>query len=85
MPSSMRALPTDRFRQRFNAAPPAVQKAFAKQLAYLLRDLRHPSLRAKKYDEARDIWQARVTGSWRFYFRIEGDAYVLETIRPHPK
>jgi hypothetical protein len=81
----MRALSTHRFRQRFNAAPREVQKAFTKQLAYLLRDLRHPSLRAKKYDEARDIWQARVAGSWRFYFRIEGDVYVLETIKPHPK
>ena len=62
-----------------------VQKAFAKQLGYLLRDIRHPSLHAKKYDEVRDIWQARATGSWRFYFRIEGDAYVLETINRHPK
>ena len=43
------------------------------------------SLRAKKYDEARDIWQARVDSGWRFYFRIEGDTYILETIRPHPK
>jgi len=81
----MRALPTHRFQQRFTAAPPEVQKAFAKQLGYLLRDIRHPSLHAKKYDEVRDIWQARVTGSWRFYFRIEGDAYVLETINRHPK
>lgn len=81
----MRALPTHRFQQRFKTAPPEVQRAFTKQLAYLLRDLRHPSLHAKKYDQPRDIWQARVTGSWRFYFRIEGDAYVLETIRPHAK
>lgn len=88
MPSNhrrMRALATDRFRQRFQAAPPEIQKAFTKQLAHLLRDLRHPSLRAKKYDETRGLWQARVTGSWRFYFTIEGDTYVLHTIRPHPK
>jgi hypothetical protein len=81
----MRALPTHRFQQRFNAAPPHLQKAFTKQLAYLLHDRQHPSLRAKKYDEARGLWQARVTGSWRFYFRIQGDIYVLDTIRPHPK
>jgi hypothetical protein len=81
----MRVLVTDRFRQRFQASPPQIQRAFEKQLGYLLRDLRHPSLRAKKYDESRGVWQARVTGSWRFYFRIEGDVYVLDTIRPHPK
>ena len=34
-------------------------------------------VRAKKYDESRGLWQARVTDDWRFYFTIEGDAYVL--------
>lgn len=48
-------------------------------------DLRHPSLRAKKYDEARQIWQARVNRSWRFYFIIQGDSYLLLDIMSHPK
>ncbi len=81
----MRARWTNRFRRDFLAAPPVIQRAFEKQVALLLRDLRHPSLRAKKYDEANDIWQARVTGAWRFYFRIERDTYQLLTIRAHPK
>jgi len=81
----MRVVATRRFQDRFRAAPPEIQRAFQKRLGYLLRDLRHPSLRAKKYDDARGIWQARVTGSWRFYFRIESDTYILDTIRPHPK
>lgn len=62
-----------------------MQKAFDKQAKLLAQDLRHPSLRAKKYDEARDRWQARVTRDWRFYFTIEGDTYHLHTIIPHPK
>jgi len=76
---------TKRFDRDFSAAPAVIQRAFEKQLAHLLRDLRHPSLRAKKYDEARNIWQGRVTGDWRFYFTIEGDTYLLFTIRSHPK
>jgi plasmid maintenance system killer protein len=51
----------------------------------LLQDLHHPSLHAKKYDEARDVWQARVNYTWRFYFRIEGTAYLMEEITHHPK
>ncbi len=81
----MRARWTNRFRRDFDAAPTAIQNAFEQQLEFLLNDLRHPSLRAKKYDEANDIWQARATGSWRFYFRIAGDTYQLLTIRSHPK
>jgi hypothetical protein len=80
----VRAVLAERFSRTFIAAPPDIQKRFGQQLAHLLRDLRHPSLRAKKYDEARDIWQARVTYNWRFYFQVEGDAYVLLDIMTHP-
>ena len=81
----MRAVYAKRFVEAYASAPPHVQRAVDRRVALLLENLRHPSLRAKKYDEARDIWQARVDGGWRFYFRIEGDTYILETIRPHPK
>ena len=81
----VRARRTSRFDRDLASAPLAIQRAFEKQLGYLLRDLRHPSLRAKKYDDARGIWQARVTLNWRFYFTIEGDTYTLLTIRSHPK
>jgi len=83
----MRVLLTERFARAYADAPPEVQKAFGKQLAYLLRDLRHRSLDAKKYPESGDpnLWQARVTQDWRFYFRIEGDTYTLDTIKAHPK
>jgi len=65
--------------------PTALRARLERQLANLLRDLRHPSLQAKKYDETRDIWQGRVTGSWRFYFCIVGDTYVILSILPRPK
>ena len=32
----------------------SIQKAFDKQVWLLVENLRHPSLRAKKYDEAND-------------------------------
>ena len=69
----------------YAAAPPQIQKAFLKQAGFLIQNLNHPSLRAKKYDEARDRWQARVNRDWRFYFSIENDTYVVLDIIPHPK
>jgi hypothetical protein len=42
-------------------------------------------LHAKKYDEANDIWQARVNRSWRFYFVVRGDEYVILSIIRRPK
>jgi hypothetical protein len=48
-------------------------KAFDKQTGFLVVNLNHPSLHAKKYAEATDMWQARVNRDWLFYFTIEGD------------
>jgi mRNA-degrading endonuclease YafQ of YafQ-DinJ toxin-antitoxin module len=39
----------------------------------------------RSYDEARDLWQARVTKDWRFYFKIVDDTYRLEDIKKHPR
>ncbi len=52
-------------------------------MRFLLVDIRHPSLRAKKYDETSDIWQARVTNNVRFYFTIENDICYLIDIEKH--
>ena len=76
---------TDRADKDYVALRPEVRKAFAKQLGFLLNQLGHPSLRAKKYDEANDIWQARVNRSWRFYFVIRGDEYVILIDNSAPK
>ncbi len=81
----MRLLYTERFRRSYQDAPAAVRRAFDRCAQFLAENLRHPSLQAKKYDEARDLWQARVNGGWRFYFQIKGIAYILLDIMPHPK
>ena len=76
---------TTRFDRSFEKFSAQVQGMFRKQIQLLVGDIRHPSLRAKKFDEAEDIWQARVTGKIRFYFRIEGDVYILLNIKKHAK
>ncbi|HWZ31532.1 MAG TPA: hypothetical protein VNX18_09385 [Bryobacteraceae bacterium] len=81
----MKTVPSERFRRSFAAAPLSGQKACDKQLELLIQNPRHPSLRAKKYDESRDIWQARVNRDWRFYFAIEDDTYYLIDVMSHPK
>jgi mRNA interferase RelE/StbE len=76
---------TLRFRKQYQKLPQEHKAKFDKQLTFLLANLRHPSLRAKKYDETDDIWQARVDDDYRFYFQIDGDTYLLLSIIPHPK
>lgn len=81
----MKILHSPHFTRSYNKAPPEIQRAFDKQALLLLQNLRHPSLHTKKYSESGNLWQARVTGSWRFYFLIEGDLYLVTEIKTHPK
>lgn len=79
----MKASFTPHFKRNYQKLPKEIQRAFDKQLVHLLSNFRHPSLRAKKYDEKRNLWQARVTRNYRFYFEIKADGYTLHEIQPH--
>ena len=81
----MRIELSERARRSYNDAPESVCKLFNKQALLLLGDLRHPSLHAKKYDEARGVWQARINRDWRVYFFIEDDLYYIVDMIKHPK
>jgi mRNA interferase RelE/StbE len=81
----MKLLRTTHFERSYAKAPARVQRAFDKQSLLLLQNLHHPSLRAKKYDESRGLWQARVNKGWRFYFFVQEDAYLIVDIIAHPK
>lgn len=81
----MNILLSQRATEALAAAPLPVQKAFIKQINFLTRNLGHPGLHAKKYNEAADLWQARVNDDWRFFFRIVGDTYRITELIPHPK
>jgi len=71
--------------REYDDAPQEIRRAFDRRIKLLLQNIRHPSLRAKKYNETNDIWQARLTRGWRFYFRIEDDTYIILSLIRHPK
>ena len=81
----MRVVLSDRAIEALKDTPLKVRLAFNKQLRFLVDNLQHPSLHAKKYDESKDLWQARVNKAWRFYFTIADDTYRIEDVIPHPK
>lgn len=81
----MRVHLSEKLLEVYSAAPQNIRKIFDKQLIMLARDIKYPSLHAKKYDEVADVWQARINKNWRFYFVIENDAYVIIDLIRHPK
>ncbi len=81
----MRGIFTKTAEKQYCALPARIRASFEKQMGFLLGSLSHPSLHAKKYDEQVGLWQARIDRSYRFYFLIQKDMYVVMSIRKHPK
>jgi len=81
----MKADYSERAGKTLAGLPANVRKAVFKQVKFLEQNLMHPSLHAKKYDESKNLWQARVNKGWRLYFLIRDDVYYIVDIIPHPK
>ncbi len=79
----MKTRTTPHFDRAFLKFSAQVRRIYNKQVSFLMIDIRHPSLRAKKYDEAAGIWQMRVTSNVRAYFLIRGGVYIFLDIEKH--
>lgn len=74
---------TKNFIRNYRALPQHVQKTIDKQLDVLLSDKQHPSLNIKKMQGHPDLWEGRVTNSYRFTFQINGETYILRKVGTH--
>ena len=73
----------DSFKKDFRDLSPEIQKRVDKQLVFLVLNPHHPSLHTKKMNDPREIWEAKVTESYRFTFQIEKDIYILRRVGTH--
>lgn len=79
----MKLHPTKTFAKNFRKLPEEIKKATHKQLKLMLSNPQHPSLNIKKMQDPRNIWEARVSESYRFTFQIEDDTYILRKVGTH--
>ena len=79
----MKVLHTQAFRRDFQHLPEQIQKQVEKQLARFVDNPQHPSLQVKKMEGFRNLWEGRMTRSYRFTFQIQGDTYILRRVGTH--
>ena len=79
----MKLLFTKNFVREYRKLPQQIQKATDKQLGLLLSNPQHPSLAIEKMQDPRNIWEGRLTVSYRFTFQIEEGTYVLRKVGTH--
>jgi mRNA-degrading endonuclease RelE of RelBE toxin-antitoxin system len=74
---------TKAFIKDYRELPSNIQKITDKNLALLIANSKHPSLHVKKMNDPRNIWEGRVTDSYRFTFQVKGETCFLRRIGAH--
>ena len=79
----MRIARTSRFKRAWEELTEEDKELGRKALRKLATDLGYPGLRVKKMQGTGHIWEARVSGSLRLTFELEGNTLVLRNIGRH--
>ncbi len=74
---------TNRFKRDYKKLPPQIQKQTDKKLQYLVSDITHPSLRIKRVQKYKNIFEGSITTDYRFLFQITAGGYTLLRIGTH--
>ena len=79
----MKLQTTRPFDRDFAELPEEVKERVEKQLALLLPNPTHPSLRLTGIRGTADIWEVRVSRNYRLTLQLAGDTYLLRRVGPH--
>ena len=74
---------TRQFKRLYKKLPQSIKKKFKRQLELLTKDIRHPSLKARKMVGTENVWEARIDYHYRMTFQFENDDIVLRAIGTH--
>jgi mRNA-degrading endonuclease RelE of RelBE toxin-antitoxin system len=78
----MKVQTTKPFDEDYAALPESLKERADKQFILLMENPHHPS-RLKKIKGHPNIWEGRITKSYRFTFQILGEVYLLRRIGTH--
>ncbi|GAB6274730.1 MAG: hypothetical protein STSR0004_15950 [Peptococcaceae bacterium] len=76
---------TERFKRMYKRLNSEQQKAIKKTLHLMSKNINHPSLRIKRIQGTKDIWEVSATMSLRLTFQKENDFIVLRNCGEHDK
>lgn len=74
---------SSRFERDYKKLPKEIQRQTDKKLKFLLADIHHPSLRAKRVKKYKRLYGLSITMQYRCLFEIEDNIYYLYRIGKH--
>lgn len=79
----MRVILSDPVKRRIPKLPVNIQRKLEKQLAFLIEDVRHPSLHARKMTGDANKYEARIDYHYRFTYDVFDDMITILAVGPH--
>jgi len=81
----MRLQYANRFERAYGALTDQEALCVEEAIRFLATDISYPSLRVKKLQGTKGIWEARVSRSLRLTFELHGDLIILRNVGAHDK
>ena len=81
----MEVLFTEQFEQAYEKLTGAEKRGVRKALTLLGDNLKHPSLRIKKMEGRKNIWEARPSKRLRMTFEMAGEIIFMRNVGEHDK
>jgi mRNA interferase RelE/StbE len=76
---------TEQFEQAYDKLTKDEKQSVRKALALLGDNPRYPSLRVKKMEGTKNIWEARPSRRLRMTFEMAGDSILMRNVGEHDK
>lgn len=81
----MEILFTEQFEQAYEKLTNAEKRSVHKALTILGDNPKHPSLRVKKMEGRKNIWEARPSKRLQMTFEMSGEAILMRNVGEHDK
>jgi len=79
----MQLIQTTHFKRDYKKLPSPIQKRTDEKLKLLVQNLFHPSLRVKRVQKYKGVFEGSITKDYRFFFQITTKGYILLRIGTH--
>lgn len=74
---------SNRFKKEYKSLPKKIQKAFDEKFSLFLKQTSHPSLRVKRIQGTKNLWEGSITMKYRFTFEVFEDEVLFRAIGTH--
>ena len=79
----MQLIQTAHFKRDYKKLPASIQKRTDEKLKLLVQNVSHPSLRVKRVQKYKGVFEGSITRDYRFFFQITTEGYILLRIGKH--